>query len=259
MIEGNEIRAARERAGLSQQELAKRLDVSLRTVGNWERGETVPRNREAKIRDVLADWLDGGAPKVFVSHPTPAYLDESALRSVSDVELLAEIARRFSGRVVSDEEWERQRNREAQLEHEDGEPVQVETLNSPNPYPAGTLDHRRFEAERKRAREAFVDLRDRWMRSNPGEKPPVNAHWIPGGNSLIGLVFDVPEEEDELVRDINRLSADPSLWGESRKTTDAPPVPEDAAAHDPGEPSQGDQRRGAQDSSYDIDQDRGQS
>lgn len=50
---GDEIRAARERARMSQQELADKLEVSLRTVGNWERGETVPRNRLAAINELL--------------------------------------------------------------------------------------------------------------------------------------------------------------------------------------------------------------
>jgi transcriptional regulator with XRE-family HTH domain len=47
------IRAGRERKRMSQQELADRVGVSLRTVGNWERGETVPVARWAVLADVL--------------------------------------------------------------------------------------------------------------------------------------------------------------------------------------------------------------
>jgi transcriptional regulator with XRE-family HTH domain len=55
------IREARERAGLSQEEFAGRLGVSLRTIGNWERGATVPQARVGALRELL-DELEGGAP-----------------------------------------------------------------------------------------------------------------------------------------------------------------------------------------------------
>lgn len=83
MIDGTEIRQARERARLTQEQLAHTLGVSLRTVGNWERGASVPRSSEARLRDVLADHLDVAGAGV-------------TLRAASDAELLAEIARRFT-------------------------------------------------------------------------------------------------------------------------------------------------------------------
>ena len=52
-ITAEQIRAARERLEMTQQDLADELGVSLRTVGNWERGDTVPRNRMAPLADVL--------------------------------------------------------------------------------------------------------------------------------------------------------------------------------------------------------------
>ena len=82
MTSGAEIRAARERAGLTQEELGVLVGVTLRTIGNWERGTTVSRNRAAKILQVLADQLDNQAP--------------ATLRTASDAEVLAEIARRFA-------------------------------------------------------------------------------------------------------------------------------------------------------------------
>jgi transcriptional regulator with XRE-family HTH domain len=82
VINGTEIRAARERAGLTQGELATRVGVSLRTVGNWERGETVPQNRASVVEQVLAEWIDANTPG-------------PRLVTASDAELLAEIARRF--------------------------------------------------------------------------------------------------------------------------------------------------------------------
>jgi DNA-binding transcriptional regulator YiaG len=52
-ISSEQIRAGRERMGMTQQELAEHVGVSLRTVGNWERGESVPRSRLAVLADVL--------------------------------------------------------------------------------------------------------------------------------------------------------------------------------------------------------------
>jgi transcriptional regulator with XRE-family HTH domain len=52
-ITGEQIKEARERRQLTQQELADELGVSLRTVGSWERGESVPRSRMGAIREVL--------------------------------------------------------------------------------------------------------------------------------------------------------------------------------------------------------------
>lgn len=80
---GQQIRDARERAGLTQEQLAQRVGVTLRTVGNWERGASVPRNRLARIREVLPD-LDRTDDRGV------------NLRTASDVEVLAEIARRFA-------------------------------------------------------------------------------------------------------------------------------------------------------------------
>jgi transcriptional regulator with XRE-family HTH domain len=57
-ISGEQIRAARERARLQQGELAEMLGVSMRTIGNWERGQTVPRNRMAALEEALAEHLE---------------------------------------------------------------------------------------------------------------------------------------------------------------------------------------------------------
>lgn len=59
---GQRLRDARERAGLTQQQVANEIGVSLRTVGNWERGETVPQNRLAKLEDLLSVQLRPNAP-----------------------------------------------------------------------------------------------------------------------------------------------------------------------------------------------------
>lgn len=79
MLTGDDIRAARQKAGLSQEELASRVGVSLRSIGNYERSATVPRSALPRLQVALGIELDSG----------------SDLQRVSDAALLAEIARRF--------------------------------------------------------------------------------------------------------------------------------------------------------------------
>lgn len=84
MISGEQIRTARDAAGMTQQELATQLGVTLRTVGNWERGESIPRNREPLLRRILAAHLQGSVSQA------------STLEAATDMELLAEVARRMA-------------------------------------------------------------------------------------------------------------------------------------------------------------------
>lgn len=84
-ITGRQLRDARSRAQLSQEELADLLGVTHRTVGNWERGK-VPAGREALIRDKIGPYLKPeGAPNPAVD----------PLHQYSDTALVAEIARRL--------------------------------------------------------------------------------------------------------------------------------------------------------------------
>lgn len=52
-ISGEAIKEAREARRMTQQELADAVGVSLRTVGSWERGESIPRNRLGAVREAL--------------------------------------------------------------------------------------------------------------------------------------------------------------------------------------------------------------
>lgn len=50
---GRRIRAARERRRLSQKELAAMVQAAPRTIGSWERGETLPQNHTGALEDAL--------------------------------------------------------------------------------------------------------------------------------------------------------------------------------------------------------------
>jgi DNA-binding transcriptional regulator YiaG len=80
VVTGRDIRRARERRRLSQEELAALLQVSSKSIGRWERGETIPKSALGALEQVLA----------LGDHP-----DEPTLSEASNAELLAEVARRM--------------------------------------------------------------------------------------------------------------------------------------------------------------------
>jgi transcriptional regulator with XRE-family HTH domain len=85
---GDRIRAAREAAGLSQEELAQRTGVSQRTLGNWERGVSSPRSRLGSLERVLGVHLrDEDTDHGGVS-----------LRNATDTEVVADLAHRLADR-----------------------------------------------------------------------------------------------------------------------------------------------------------------
>lgn len=84
MIKGSDIREARNRAGMSQEELAQAVGVTLRTIGNWERSATAPREKLPILRSILGDHLDD------------ASVQSPRLRSASDLELIDEVKRRLA-------------------------------------------------------------------------------------------------------------------------------------------------------------------
>lgn len=51
---GGELRARRERRGLSQRKLARRLGISAMTVSRWEHGEPIPAAHAARVEQMLA-------------------------------------------------------------------------------------------------------------------------------------------------------------------------------------------------------------
>jgi DNA-binding XRE family transcriptional regulator len=64
MITGQQLRDARKHAHLSQQALAETLGVSLRTIGNWERGQFIHPNNWHTIRKTFPGINETDTPIV---------------------------------------------------------------------------------------------------------------------------------------------------------------------------------------------------
>lgn len=78
---GWRIRRARERARLTQRELAEAVGVDRKTVGNWEAGASSPRSSLGRLETVLKEHgfsLDDG------SSPTPTGAD-AVIRMILEV------------------------------------------------------------------------------------------------------------------------------------------------------------------------------
>ena len=68
-----QLRALRKKAKMSQTELAEKIDVNLRTIGAWERGETIPNAEQIwNCSEAL-----GTDPDTLLGWPesAPAYSD----------------------------------------------------------------------------------------------------------------------------------------------------------------------------------------
>jgi len=86
---GREIRTARELIGMTREELADRVGVHPKSISNWERNATVPRNKLAILEQVLGVRL-GEAP--VDGSPT--------LREATDAQLLLEVSNRLAAARV---------------------------------------------------------------------------------------------------------------------------------------------------------------
>lgn len=106
-ITGSDIKAARERKRMTQKELADELGVSMRTVGSWERGESVPRNRYGAIVDLLD--LEESRGREYGREAMMRRLGALAKQRREELGLsrvaFAEIAKLGSDRTVKDSEF----------------------------------------------------------------------------------------------------------------------------------------------------------
>lgn len=55
-----ELKKLREQAGLTQEELAKELLVSVKTISNWETNKPIPRSKEAYVKSFLENYSSKG-------------------------------------------------------------------------------------------------------------------------------------------------------------------------------------------------------
>lgn len=98
---GRRIRRLREERRWSQAELGDLVGVTGRTVGNWERGESVPRNRLGALEKVFGVDLETGAP--HVSDAVVRAIEESPLPRADRTELVAHYWRLLDGYQVRGE------------------------------------------------------------------------------------------------------------------------------------------------------------
>lgn len=88
---GDDMRTARERLQMTQDQVAEAVGVSVSTISNWERDRAKPKSRLARVRQVLQmDERD--------ERPSPLSNEEQVLREASDQAFWAEATRRFFDR-----------------------------------------------------------------------------------------------------------------------------------------------------------------
>ena len=84
---GTRIKHARQRRFWRQTDLAHALRVNVKTVGNWERGGTIPRNRIPVIEDTLGIKLTEGSGSNGIPWYNP---DDPIERGIAEDPLLPE-------------------------------------------------------------------------------------------------------------------------------------------------------------------------
>jgi transcriptional regulator with XRE-family HTH domain len=81
---GKRVKRARERAGLTQRQLAEAVGVDRKTVGNWEAGLSSPRSSLGRLEAVLGAHgftVDDGPPPPATSADAVVHMIIEVLRS----------------------------------------------------------------------------------------------------------------------------------------------------------------------------------
>jgi transcriptional regulator with XRE-family HTH domain len=76
---GESLRDRRGELGLTQEEFAKRAEISLKTYQRVERGEITPRVKTLGALDRAARWVPGGARGLLEDGRTPTLIDDVAV------------------------------------------------------------------------------------------------------------------------------------------------------------------------------------
>ena len=104
---GEKVRAARRNAGMSQEALAKAVDVSLRTILGYENENRYPRKREIYAK--LADTLHVNVNYLLAEDEdfAAAAAEKYASRGKQQAEsLVAELSGLFAGGELADEDMD---------------------------------------------------------------------------------------------------------------------------------------------------------
>ena len=107
---GEKVRAARRNAGMSQEALAKAVDVSLRTILGYENENRYPRKREiyAKLADAL--HVDVNYLLTEDEEFAAAAAEKYGSRGKQQAEaLVAELSGLFAGGELADEEIDKKK------------------------------------------------------------------------------------------------------------------------------------------------------
>jgi repressor LexA len=98
---GDRIRSARENKELNQGSLSSKVDVTIRTLQRWEKGDQVPDSnylmRLAKYTGVRPEWLLTGEGEMYIALPThskiiPLYKEHTLKRvTLVDIPLLSSV------------------------------------------------------------------------------------------------------------------------------------------------------------------------
>lgn len=96
------LKEIRKKAGVTQTSLAKELGVDTKTVGNWERGETIPNALQVWACAVALGTDPNSVLGWYEEHPRDALpADEAHRQIVSAYDSLSEEGREVAVNVVS--------------------------------------------------------------------------------------------------------------------------------------------------------------
>ena len=95
------LKEIRKKAGVTQIDLAKELGVDAKTVGNWERGETIPNAVQVWACAVALGTDPNEVLGWYEEHPREAIADDAHSAIVSAYDSLSEEGREVADSVMA--------------------------------------------------------------------------------------------------------------------------------------------------------------